>query len=113
MTRNVANSKTGTLEKFTKTPRQAKLPVWYQSSLSELTGRTRMSVHRIIWVSPLADGWAVLCSGLEPLVFRSGARAEAQARHLAVCLARLGQEIQVRVLDRARNLVGAQLYPAY
>lgn len=71
-----------------------------------------MSGHRIILVSPLAGGWAVLCSGLEPIVFRSGARAEAQARKLAACLAKLGRAVQVRILDRSRNLVGAQLYPA-
>lgn len=71
-----------------------------------------MSGLRIIVVSPLANGWAVLCAGLEPVVFRSGARAEAQARRLATCLAALGRAVQVRVLDRSRNLVGAQLYPA-
>ncbi len=71
-----------------------------------------MSVQRIIWVSPLAEGWAVFCAGFEPLVFRSGGRAEAQARRLAACLAGLGRSVQVRILDRARNLVGAQLYPA-
>ncbi|HET6970753.1 MAG TPA: hypothetical protein VFH92_06500 [Phenylobacterium sp.] len=71
-----------------------------------------MSSQRIIWVSPLADGWAVLCSGIEPLVFRSGGRAEAQAKRLAQALAKLGRAVQVRILDRSRNLVGAQLYPA-
>ena len=71
-----------------------------------------MSAHRIIWVSPLADGWAVLCAGIEPLVFRSGGRAEAQARKLAACLAKLGRAVQVRILDRSQTLVGAQLYPA-
>ena len=71
-----------------------------------------MSGYRIILVSPLANGWAVLCAGIEPLVFRSGGRAEAQARRLAACLAQLGRGVQVRVLDRSRNLVGAQLYPA-
>ena len=71
-----------------------------------------MSGQRIIWVSPLADGWAVLCAGFEPLVFRSGGRAEAQAKRLADCLARLGRAVQVRILDRARNLVATQLYPA-
>lgn len=71
-----------------------------------------MSGQRIIWVSPLADGWAVLCAGFEPLVFRSGARAEAQARRLANCLAGLGRTARVRILDRARNLAGEQLYPA-
>src|SRR5689334_18129283 len=45
-----------------------------------------MSAQRIILVSPLADGWAVLTAGLEPLVFRSGARAEAAAKRLAACL---------------------------
>jgi len=71
-----------------------------------------MSTHRIILVSPVADGWAVLCSGLEPLVFRSGARAEAQAKKLAACLAALGRAVQVRILDRGWNLVGTQVYAA-
>jgi hypothetical protein len=71
-----------------------------------------MSAQRIILVSPLADGWAVLTAGVEPLVFRSGARAEAAAKRLAAALAQLGRAVQVRVLDRSRNLVGAQLYPA-
>ena len=71
-----------------------------------------MTGLRIILVSPLADGWAVVCSGLEPLVFRSGARAEAQAKRLAACLAKLGRAVQVRIHDRARNLVGTRLYPA-
>lgn len=71
-----------------------------------------MNSNRIIWVSPLADGWAVICAGIEPLVFRSGGRAEAQARRLAACLAKLGRAVQVRILDRSRNLVGAQIYPA-
>ena len=71
-----------------------------------------MNASRIIWVSPLAGGWAVLTAGIEPLVFRSGARAEAQAKRLATALAKLGRAVQVRVLDRGRNLVGTQLYPA-
>ena len=71
-----------------------------------------MTGLRIILVSPLADGWAVICAGLEPLVFRSGARAEAQAKKLAACLAKLGRAVQVRIHDRARNLIATQLYPA-
>ena len=71
-----------------------------------------MSAQRIIWVQPLAGGWAVLCAGLEPLVFRSGGRAEAQAKRLAACLARLGRAVQVRIHDRAQNLIATQLYPA-
>lgn len=71
-----------------------------------------MGMPRIIWVSPLAEGWTVLCGGIEPLVFRSGGRAEAQARRLAEALGAAGRESQVRILDRARNLVGTQAYPA-
>lgn len=71
-----------------------------------------MSNQRIIWVQPLAEGWAVICSGLEPLVFRSGGRAEAAARRLALALAKMGRAIELRILDRARNLVGTQIYPA-
>ncbi|MFZ5721177.1 MAG: hypothetical protein ACOY5Y_17085 [Pseudomonadota bacterium] len=71
-----------------------------------------MNTNRIIWVSPLADGWAVICAGIEPIVFRSGGKAEAQAKRLAACLAKLGRAVQVRILDRSRTLVGSQLYPA-
>lgn len=70
-----------------------------------------MGISRIIWVSPLAEGWTVLCTGIEPLVFRSGGRAEAQARRLALALVAGGRQVQVRILDRARNLVGTQAYP--
>lgn len=71
-----------------------------------------MVASRIVWVSPLAGGWAVLCAGMEPLVFRSGGRAEAHARRLAASLAKLGAAAQVRVLDRRRSLVGTRLFPA-
>ena len=71
-----------------------------------------MSVNRIIWVSPLADGWTVRCAELEPLVFRSGRRAEEQAKALARCLASLGRGAQVRIQDKAWNLVGTQHFPA-
>ena len=71
-----------------------------------------MAYAKVIWVSPLADGWAVRCAELEPLVFRSGRRAEEQARALAQCMSSLGRPAQVRIQDRAMNLVGAQDYPA-
>ena len=71
-----------------------------------------MSVHRVIWVAPLADGWTVRCAELEPLVFKSGRRAEEQAHALASCLASLGRTAQVRIQDRAMNLVGARDFPA-
>jgi hypothetical protein len=71
-----------------------------------------MSVHRVIWVSPLADGWTVRCAELEPLVFRSGRRAEEQAKRLAACLADLGRDAQVRIQDRSHNLIGTAEFPA-
>lgn len=71
-----------------------------------------MSHAKVIWVLPLAGGWTVRCAELEPLVFRSGRRAEEAAKALARCLAALGRHVQVRIQDRAMNLVGAQDYPA-
>ena len=38
--------------------------------------------------------------------------AELKTRVPHACLAKLGRAVQVRILDRSRNLVGAQLYPA-
>jgi len=71
-----------------------------------------MNVQRIISVLPLACGWAVRCADLEMLVFSSGRRAEEQAKAMAACLARLGRAVQVRIHDRAMNLVGTAYYPA-
>lgn len=71
-----------------------------------------MSVHRVIWVSPLSGGWTVRCAELEPLVFRSGRRAEEQARAIASCLASLGRDAQVVIQDRSNNFVGTADYPA-
>ena len=71
-----------------------------------------MSVHRVIWVSPLVGGWTVRCAELEPLVFHSGRKAEEQAKAIAACLASLGRDAQVRIQDRAHNLVGTENFPA-
>ena len=71
-----------------------------------------MSVHRVIWVSPLSGGWTVRCAELEPLVFRSGRRAEEQAKAIASCLASLGRRVQVRIQDRSHNLIGTADYPS-
>jgi hypothetical protein len=71
-----------------------------------------MAYTKVIWVSPLANGWTVRCAELEPLVFRSGRRAEEQARALARCLSDLGSPAQVRIQDRSMNLIGAQDFPA-
>ena len=62
-------------------------------------------------VRPAGDGWLVDAAGaLEPLVFRSGGRAEAQAHKLARTLARAGQFTRVLVHDRAQKIVGSTIY---
>ena len=71
-----------------------------------------MAYAKVIWVSPLANGWTVRCAELQPLVFRSGRRAEEQAKALARCMSKLGRDAQVRIQDRAMNLVGEQDFPA-
>jgi len=51
------------------------------------------------------------CSaGLEPIVFASGAKAEAQAHTLPRKLARAGADARVEVHDRRRRLVGTTRY---
>jgi hypothetical protein len=66
--------------------------------------------HTIL-VAPVDGGWSVHCDeGLQPLMFLSGARAEEQARALARCLARGGEDAQVVVHDRASTLVGSTRY---
>lgn len=63
-------------------------------------------------VRPAGDGWLVDAAGaVEPLVFASGGRAEAQAHALARTLARSGQAARVLVHDRAHRVVGTTVYP--
>ena len=63
-------------------------------------------------VTPASGGWAVLCSAIDPpLMFRSGRRAEDQARRLAECLAGLGHAVRVQVRDRSGSVIGLQAYP--
>jgi xanthine/CO dehydrogenase XdhC/CoxF family maturation factor len=62
-------------------------------------------------VRPAGDGWLVDAAGaLEPLMFRSGGRAEAQAHALARTLAQAGQLARVMVHDRSQQVVGSTLY---
>lgn len=64
-------------------------------------------------IGPVAGGWMVDgVEGLEPLIFRSGARAEAYARALARVIAEGGSDAEVAVLDRGRRPVGAFRYRA-
>ena len=68
--------------------------------------------HRIA-VSPVDGGWSIACDdGLEPMMFLSGARAEAQARALARRLAEAGEEVELTVRDRSSALVGHTRYLA-
>jgi hypothetical protein len=62
-------------------------------------------------VRPLGDGWAVDSNlGVEPIVFGSGARAEAHAHAFAQRMAGAGADARVLVHDRAERLVGATRY---
>jgi hypothetical protein len=62
-------------------------------------------------VSPMGAGWSVDCSlPLQPIYFRSGARAEEVARSLAVRLSSAGRDVHVTIHDRAKQVVGTQIY---
>ena len=61
-------------------------------------------------VSPAANGWTVESSVLEPTFFRSGARAEAEARRLALHFSLSGRDVCMLVQDRAERLVTTHRY---
>ena len=62
-------------------------------------------------VRSVGGGWMVDgVVGLEPLLFLSGAKAEAQAHRLARCLARTQCDARVEVLDRNEQLLGTACY---
>jgi hypothetical protein len=66
-----------------------------------------------ISVGPVAGGWAVeYGQGLAPMLFLSGAQAEAQARALARRLSQHGGRGQLDVRDRSLALVAALNYVA-
>jgi hypothetical protein len=61
----------------------------------------------VIKVTPVEGGWSVESAlTSHPLLFFSGARAEAQARSLAEVVAKTGHDAQVVVHDRRNMLVG-------
>jgi hypothetical protein len=65
----------------------------------------------MVKVEPSGSGWVVDGGlGLQPLMFLSGAKAEAQAHALARSLASAGSDARVAVHDRAQQLVGAYRY---
>jgi len=63
-----------------------------------------------IVVTPVGGGWCMSCTCEEPLMFLSGGHAEAEARRLAQCLARLGLSCDVEIHDRRDRLVGRMVY---
>ena len=70
-----------------------------------------MSAAVKISVIPLDFGWAVDAeSAFEPMVFRSGGRAEAHARALAIALSRAGAHAYVIINDSTGRTVGANFY---
>ncbi len=72
-----------------------------------------MTRRHDIAVWPVGGGWSLDCGpGLEPMMFLSGARAEAHARALALRLSEAGGEVQLTVRDRSRTLVGQTRYLA-
>jgi hypothetical protein len=72
-----------------------------------------MTLRRHIAVAPVSGGWAIAFdAGVEPMMFLSGACAEAQARALAHRLAQSGTEVELTVLDRSRALVAQTRYLA-
>ncbi len=65
----------------------------------------------IVSVAPVEGGWAVTSSlSDQPLMFLSGAQAEAKARSLAKLIAAHGGEARMVVHDRRNVLVGAVRY---
>jgi hypothetical protein len=69
-----------------------------------------MGHDHLITVEPVEGGWKVGCDEMQPLMFLSGGRAEAQANALAACLTRLGDDARVVVRDRSESLVGARRF---
>jgi len=63
-----------------------------------------------IAVEPVAGGWSVVSDGREPMMFLSGARAEAQARALARRLSEAGEDVELIIRDRSRTVAGAARY---
>jgi len=61
-------------------------------------------------VRPVDAGWRVDVDRCEPLMFSSGAAAEAGAHALAARMAKAGSDVQVIVHDRMLQVVGTRRY---
>jgi hypothetical protein len=65
----------------------------------------------LLRVNPGAGGWWVDCDlPLEPVYFRSGTRAEAVARTLALHLSGTGRDVRVVIQDRSEQVIATQRY---
>lgn len=68
-------------------------------------------IDALVKVRPVGAAWVVEgAEGLQPLLFLSGAKAEAQAHALAKCIAGVGGDARVAIHDRAEQLVGTVRY---
>jgi hypothetical protein len=64
-------------------------------------------------VRPSGPGWQLESdANTQPMMFLSGAKAEAQAHALAKRMAASGADARVTVQDRGEQVVGATEYPA-
>ena len=53
---------------------------------------------RLVTVTPAGKGWAVRCDAIEnPIIFRSGAKAEEAAKRLAQALADAGEMVELEI----------------
>lgn len=65
----------------------------------------------MVRVSPSGAGWVVDSDvSLQPLLFLSGGKAEAQAHALARSMASAGASVSVAVHDRDHRLIGGRSY---
>ena len=71
----------------------------------------RPVIDALVKVRPVGAAWMVEgAERLQPLLFLSGAKAEAQAHAIARCIARAGGDARVAVHDRSQQLVGTVRY---
>ncbi len=64
----------------------------------------------VLKVGPAASGWALDCAELQSTYFRSGARAEAAARRLAILFSGAGRDVRMVVHDSMERSVATHHY---
>lgn len=69
------------------------------------------ALDNLVTVRPVEGGWSVVSSlSDQPLMFTSGAAAEAKARSLAEVIAAAGGDVRVLIHDRRDVMIGAFRY---